>query len=377
VTANKLDPTFSAELPRTNAGQTFTGANNFSNSANQFTGNGSGLTQLNASALTSGVLPDARLSTTVARQNAENDFVGEQTITGRLGVGTTAPSVNLEVRGADAAVRIRNSNDAIGGWLGDSSNTLQLGIYNPSASTVGVVGGNATRAFFGIDGITGRVGSLTNNFGAPAFRVVLDDGNGNMAFGAATRQMLNLWNANYGIGVQNNTQYFRSDGGFSWYRGGSHSNTEGAAGTGGTTLMKLSSEGDLDFNNMPGLHFGQSTSGPAARQNETTVDQIAIRAPAAGFVFITGFARFQHTFGEPTDLATLRLHDVSGTPVILMRSETLVGGGGMYTLPFTWVIQVASARFVTLKSTIHTIEGSRVQVHDHNLSAVYIPERYQ
>jgi hypothetical protein len=43
VTANKLDPTLSAELPRTNAGQTFTGANNFSNPGNQFTGNGSGL----------------------------------------------------------------------------------------------------------------------------------------------------------------------------------------------------------------------------------------------------------------------------------------------------------------------------------------------
>jgi hypothetical protein len=198
----------------------------------------------------------------VARQNAENDFVGEQTVMGRLGVGTTAPSANLEVRGADPALRIRNSNDTIGGWLGDSGNTLQLGMYNPTANAVGVVGANSSRAFFGIDGATGRVGSLTNNFGSPAFRVVLDDGNGNMTFGATTRQMLNLWNTNYGIGVQNNTQYYRTDGGFAWYRGGLHNNTEGSPGTGGTALMKLSAAGDLDFNNMPGLHFGQSNSGP-------------------------------------------------------------------------------------------------------------------
>ncbi|MCR5889265.1 tail fiber domain-containing protein [Hymenobacter sp. J193] len=59
-----------------------------------------------------------------------------------------------------------------------------------------------------------------------------------LAFGTSTRQMLNLWGTAYGIGVQDNTQYFRSGDGFAWYTSGSHSNTQFDAG-GGTMQMML------------------------------------------------------------------------------------------------------------------------------------------
>jgi hypothetical protein len=64
-------------------------------------------------------------------------------------------------------------------------------------------------------------------------------------FGGTTRQMLNLWNENYGIGVQGSTLYFRTDvnGGCSWFRGGSHVNTANSPGTGGVEMMRLNSAG--------------------------------------------------------------------------------------------------------------------------------------
>jgi hypothetical protein len=62
-------------------------------------------------------------------------------------------------------------------------------------------------------------------------------------FGNQTRQMLNLWGTVYGIGVQANVHYARSDGDFFWYRKGAHSNSYGDPGAGGTMLMKLTSQG--------------------------------------------------------------------------------------------------------------------------------------
>jgi hypothetical protein len=65
-----------ANLAKLNAGQSFTGANTFSNASNSFTGSGSGLTSLNASNISSGTLSDARLSSNVALLNANQTFTG-------------------------------------------------------------------------------------------------------------------------------------------------------------------------------------------------------------------------------------------------------------------------------------------------------------
>ena len=63
-------------------------------------------------------------------------------------------------------------------------------------------------------------------------------------FGNQIRQMINLYNADYGIGVQNNAEYFRSAGGFCWFQGGIHNDAHGNAG-GGTPLMLLEGNGNL------------------------------------------------------------------------------------------------------------------------------------
>jgi len=86
-TASNLVGNVSAEqLPQTvarlNAPQTFSAANVLTNAGNQFagsfSGNGSGLTGLNAAQLT-GTVPDARLSANVALLNANQTFRGAMT----------------------------------------------------------------------------------------------------------------------------------------------------------------------------------------------------------------------------------------------------------------------------------------------------------
>ena len=65
-----------------------------------------------------------------------------------------------------------------------------------------------------------------------------------LSFGNQTRQMINLWGSEYGIGVQSDATYFRTGNEFMWYRGGSHSDIFGDSG-GGDQIMRLGSTGNL------------------------------------------------------------------------------------------------------------------------------------
>ena len=67
---------------------------------------------------------------------------------------------------------------------------------------------------------------------------------GKLTFGATTRQMIDLWGANYGIGVQTGTTYFRTDFGFAWFQGGTHDDGLNNPG-GGLRLMRLHESGNL------------------------------------------------------------------------------------------------------------------------------------
>jgi hypothetical protein len=51
--------------------------------------------------------------------------------------------------------------------------------------------------------------------------------------------MINLWSTNYGIGVQDGTQYFPTDKNFAWYKGGAHSDAELTTGANGTVQMVI------------------------------------------------------------------------------------------------------------------------------------------
>lgn len=102
----------------------------------------------------------------------------------------------------------------------------------------------AVRARGGIRLITNV--DLTGN---PTNRNIMIDSTGAMNFGDATRQMLNLNNNTYAIGVQPYRLYFRvadttsPRSGFVWFNGGSHVDTTDDPGTGGSVLMTLTPAG--------------------------------------------------------------------------------------------------------------------------------------
>lgn len=112
---------------------------------------------------------------------------------------------------------------------------------------------------------------------------------GQLSFGAQTRQMVNLWNTTYGIGVQTSTTYFRSDAYFAWYRGGSHSNALLNAG-GGTAQMVLRNDRLGIGTTNPGyvLHVTRAQSGWQTRFTNGTANIYMNNSAGHGIHINTG-----------------------------------------------------------------------------------------
>ena len=120
----------------------------------------------------------------------------------------------------------------------------------------GVFSLNGTNAYY----TAGNVG-----IGTTTPQAALDvNGNdrisGTEAFGATTRQMIELYRdptSTYicGIGVQNFALYNRTapGAGFAWFEGGEHSDFPGDPGTNGITLMTLNNLGNLQVNASDGV----------------------------------------------------------------------------------------------------------------------------
>ncbi len=141
---------------------------------------------------------------------------------GNVGIGNTAPDAKLVVQ---ASSRNRGNNTAV--------------FYAPN------IGPNWSHIHWG------TTGDWYIRSAASTGKVVLQDTGGEvsipagrLSFGAAVRQMINLWNEDYGIGVQSGTTYFRSADNYCWFKGGSHNNTRDNPG-GGIRLMALNGAGDL------------------------------------------------------------------------------------------------------------------------------------
>jgi hypothetical protein len=163
------------------------------------------------------------------------------------GDGYNAGGIGVSGRGQDKGVYgvTSTGGPTHAGVFGDNSavngtGVVGRGLADGSAGVAGVADGHLNTT-----GVYGRGTLWAGNF----------DGNINVSgvatfgerqfFGSTRRQMLNLWSTSYGIGVQNSTEYFRTDGGFAWYYGGSHDDNQNAPGFGGTALMSLASDGTL------------------------------------------------------------------------------------------------------------------------------------
>lgn len=107
------------------------------------------------------------------------------------------------------------------------------------------MGGNSGNAIILGDGTTERY-TFTPTSLTTSGDITVGSGASNIFFGAtSTRQMINLWSTLYGIGIQNNTMYFRSANRFSWHKGGVHDTAENTPGTGGVVSMTLTNAGSL------------------------------------------------------------------------------------------------------------------------------------
>jgi len=168
-----------------------------------------------------GNISDSQLSANIARLNGNQTFTGSATFsptTGApFGVGSATKVSNLNADLLDGL-------DSAAFWkLGGNAGTT------PGANYIGASDNAQVR--------------LHANGG-----FLMDDTTPGLFFGAARRQMINLWNAEYGIGVQDFTLYQRTDGQFAWFRRGTHANGSTDPGVGGTTLMTLDGNANLTFN---------------------------------------------------------------------------------------------------------------------------------
>jgi Chaperone of endosialidase len=175
---------------------------------------------------------------------------GEGGDSGVLGTSTSSSSNRGGVQGfcAGGCSGVIGQSGHGYGVFGKSTGTAvfgestdQEGVFGKSESGIGVSG--VSTSFYGVYGrsTTGYSGYFD---GVVGVKGTVEIG-GNVLFGSTTRQMLFLYGGLYTIGVQSQTQYYRTNGGFAWFRGGTHSNTQNNPGTGGTVLMRLSSAGNV------------------------------------------------------------------------------------------------------------------------------------
>jgi hypothetical protein len=123
-------------------GGVYSSAMTFNNSANiisgTLTGNGAGLTSLNASQLASGTVPDARLSVNLARLNASQTFSGGNTFSGANTFNHPGSSFTGDGRGLTAL----NASQLASGTVPDA----RLAANVARTSQVWLLGGNAGTA---------------------------------------------------------------------------------------------------------------------------------------------------------------------------------------------------------------------------------------
>ena len=223
------------------------------------------------------------------------------------------------------------------------------GTLNPSILGTGTIGGTVTfnpplGPPFSVEGNTGLVKDLNADrldglSSGDFLRVTGGTMSGDLSvsnaaklnFGDATRQMLNLYNADYGIGVQANTLYTRSANDWSWHRLGTHSDVRNSPGTGGSEAMRLGNDYALWLrpNATAGprgrLIFGDLTSGGfpkvfiGERQGTLDVDDLELTGRQIR-VSSFGSSDPSITFGQTTGQHLVLYENTSDTYGIGVQS---------------------------------------------------------
>lgn len=216
---------------------------------------------------------------------------------GNVGIATVNPQKMLHVEGGELRVRASHNNSTPDIAAFYAQNLSQgIGI---SFNGINAIGSNADQdisiAAKGNGAVRISSGSV----------VVSRD----IVFGTQTRQMLNLWSTEYAIGVQPNTQYYRTAKNFAWFNGGTHAEAEMNAGTNGTLSMVLSS--------------GNLALGIAAPQKKLHVENGEVRV------------RSSHNNGTP-DIAAFYANNLTQGIGIGYNNITALGGNAdqdIYIVP--------------------------------------------
>ncbi len=273
-----------------------------------FTGNGSGLTALNAGTLT-GAVPPATLTSVPA---------GSLTGSVPPAALTSVPGANLTGAVPPAALTSVPAGNLTGS-VADARLSANVALLNASQTFGGANNFNA--------GVT---------LNPPA----------SLSFGSQTRQMINLWSTNYALGVQGSAGYFRSGGDFFWFLGGSHSDANANAGSGGVPLMSLKSSGRLGLGTT-------APDYPLDVQSGQAVGRFTSTNNLNGAVLI-----LRNTAASPTYLAAINFEDATTTP-----------GQIGYLASGQMSFRVAGGERMNLQAGGLTVNGAVVLTSDRNAKA--------
>jgi hypothetical protein len=196
------------------------------------------------------------------RRNSQLPFVAWKRGDLRVGTAATPDGAGLKellrINSSDTAAarveidgRVRAGQAMVGPW---PSNPAGYAFFGATSLDQTQSGNYAVLQGTGSDNGTTYVNSsvsLRLRIGNADRLVIQNNGNidivppSNLSFGNLTRQMINLWSNEYGIGVQASTVYFRTGNHFAWYRGSGHNDNTFHPGNGGRTLMRLDVNGNL------------------------------------------------------------------------------------------------------------------------------------
>ena len=281
-----------------------------------------------------------------------------------VGIGTNAPRQKLHVNGQFLLVEGTAHEQAYLGGDGAGELDVQIGSLNANCSTLTLW--NATRG--------GTMHLVASNVLA----------NGDITLMNNTDVRLRNDN-NHGVGWYGSGKPFAGaspDGPvvYGWTGGILGTKTGGEKSVVSWTKDQVTVNAKLSADNLPGLQYGQGATAPEFTDDnlEHRIDEISIHAPAAGYLSITAFLDITKLNGLGANIwLFFRLYDVTSTPVLLATATSDERTSSSGTLSLTWVLYVDSPKYVNLKTTAQAESGGTVYAGNHNLTAIYLPVRYQ
>ncbi|MEM1167742.1 MAG: tail fiber domain-containing protein [Cyanobacteria bacterium P01_H01_bin.35] len=191
--------------------------------------------------------------------NDADDHIALMPNNGNVGIGKIDPEAKLEING--------DLKLATGVAVNKISSDVNLSDDNhETIATSKAIKDYADNTKAPIEG------STTQKFSASDLDV-----SGSLSFlGISRREMITLWSDDfgnrYGIGVQDNTQYFRTATNFAWYKGGSHVKNE--LNSGGGTVQMVIKDGNVGIGtNDPGAKLEVQGSGNLFKLKNTTLNE--------------------------------------------------------------------------------------------------------